>query len=538
MLLLTLSACRQIEPEMPLPSVPDTDSTIVSGDGYYVQLRFRLQSERQASAPGRRIGDHPYGGENGDGREEGINNENTIYDATFFVFNGGSRLTPDDTEYGINAAGTTPILLSQYIGHGLIVDNTASIRIPRIPISTTTQVVVVVNMGDLTTAPITTLGELRDYIGFASMANHVDPELCDRFVMTEAAPSTMTNISGGITPDNPIVFNCDVQRMAARIDWCWYPHSSIDAEGHLVIPAKNREDNTIADVTITNVRIFNRMQQIPYLLKRVTLPNSGTASFSYLAREQVNAELLPTNYVLEPTFNDKNLIISQNPNHAKLAEWYGISRFGQLDENVSLHPEQINLNERVIRSLRFDAASTNLNGIILGYTNENTMPASYYHNAYCTGLLFEAIYTPRMVIRHNSEGEWIPDETYTAGATFWCYKAIDFADGKLQYYCFASAAEALYFQSKHETLMTGEITRYQDARCYYAYWLQHAGATGNTELYPMKYGIVRNNIYRVAIRTIAGPGATTPETTVTNENIEPYIYVKPWNIRVLDEIIM
>lgn len=533
-----MAGCGHNEPVAPVPGDGQQDGS-ENGDYLYVSIQFALDGETWHDAPMRAQAAYPHGGEDGDGREQGINRENAIYDATFFIYDGGVRLSPSDTHYGVNADSNTPIKWAQYIGQGMMSENTAAVKIPRMPITTNTQVVVVINQGDLTAASISTLGQLRDYVGFASMLNNPDPEQCDRFVMTSAAPSTMMNVSGGSSPEDPIIFNCDVQRMAARIDWCWYPTSQINADGHLVIPAIDRTSlQTVADVTMTNVRVFNRMLLIPNLLKRVTLPNSGIAEVTYLGREQVNSGTnLPSNYVVEPTFAVKDNLIISNLNHSKLVEWYGNTRYGQLNENVAAYPQQINLNERVVRQLRFDAASTNLPGIILGYTNENTMQVPQYHNAYCTGLLYEAVYTPRIVYKHTADG-WEQDTDFAKGNTFWCLRAADAVNDKLVYLYFSRVEDALLYQEEHEQDLIGEIVKYEHGRCYYAYWLQHAGADENTALYPMKYGIVRNNIYRVAIRSIAGPGAVTPETTVTNENIEPIIYVKPWNVRVMDEVVM
>ena len=57
----------------------------------------------------------------------------------------------------------------------------------------------------------------------------------------------------------------------------------------------------------------------------------------------------------------------------------------------------------------------------------------------------------------------------------------------------------------------------------------------------MEYGIVRNNIYRLAINSFQQIGDTNPQPSdpiVMNEYLTIILYVEPWEVRTHPEIIM
>ena len=86
------------------------------------------------------------------------------------------------------------------------------------------------------------------------------------------------------------------------------------------------------------------------------------------------------------------------------------------------------------------------------------------------------------------------------------------------------------------------ITFYEDCVCYYPYWIRHAGEQ-DTNMEPMEFAIVRNNIYDLsvgAINKLGVSGTEKPEPGNENESEELLfrvnILVKNWVVRSNDQI--
>lgn len=536
--------------------------SLISPDSLYVQVRFSLQSDASYGVQRAPQADTPLAGEDGDGREDGILNENTVHNAMIYLYDGGD-MGANPTTAGPNSPASTPIKFSYYISSeklrakggndNVITDEQGTYNDKYTVVSTmaidllknkdllitaNTQMIVVINLGDLSTYQFTTLGELRDFIAAYSWGQGATPDQCDYFAMSSSDASSISNLSGG-TYDNPILFKNKVERMMARVDLCWYNTASLNTSLHLVIPAYDYSDQKIADVEMTNIRIFNNMQTPSYLLKRVsTGVDWNSLSVNCLGRETTNMQGVPTNYVIEPTTMTAKTALQRDGHDIRsLSNWYGETRYSNLDEAVISHPETLSIPNSRIHT--FDCgASGNLQGVILGYANENTMNAALYSNNLCTGILFEAIYRP-VVIYNSYDPEtnvlhaadaYQPDATHPV----WRLEILDEAKTEL-YFTSNTVAEALL--AKHPEWVA-QLTEFVGGRCYYALWLRHYNNGANMEACPMEYAIVRNNIYRVVVDAVRGMGAVEPEQTITNEKISPIIFVKPWQVRVMPEVIM
>ena len=74
--------------------------------------------------------------------------------------------------------------------------------------------------------------------------------------------------------------------------------------------------------------------------------------------------------------------------------------------------------------------------------------------------------------------------------------------------------------------------------CHRNVFIRHADPNNtNAEAVPMKYGIVRNNVYRISF-TFHGPGNLTPDNPRPTEHMRTVIYVRPWAFHRHPEIIM
>ena len=90
----------------------DNEDVIVEEEGVgdiYIQLNLTTNSKAGTRAG---LGDnHPYGGENGDGAEEGHFHENDINNITIFIYN-------DAEGNGINDVESTPIKFKKHLTTG------------------------------------------------------------------------------------------------------------------------------------------------------------------------------------------------------------------------------------------------------------------------------------------------------------------------------------------------------------------------------------------------------------------------------------
>lgn len=511
------------------------DDTELQGDCMYIRISLNY-----SGAPASRA-NNPTPGQDGDGREPGINEENHIYDVCVFIYDGGS-------DY-VNAPANTPIIASAYATESQLVkrDNapdgdgyqgqfskeTLPVKIPRIPVTQHTQAIVVANMGNILGQNIHTLGDLRDRIVAESWKDNSNPEECSHFTMASSSISFTTNVTGG-TIDNPILFECNIERTMARIDFCWLNGPNFSTEGYDTYDVVSRlnASNKLGEVYVTNMRLFNVMQQPTYFLKRVAL-NVGE-TIDYLGRETVY-QGQANNYVIEPRTTSKTT--ANRTNATLLQDWFGNTRVGLLTNNaVKQANATFPYNTRTLRNLDF--RGNTVRGFIMAYANENTMDAMSSCAEFCTGILFETIYKPAVVYNYDKDTKTLTANSgYTLGTTFTHYIAIDNVMDESNNLCFMTEQEAVDYRNDNP-LQPADIKTYVGGRSYYRMWIKHANDGNNEVNGKMEYGIVRNNIYRIAVSAFNGPGTTEPDADKQPELISPYIFVKPWDVVVMPDVVM
>lgn len=75
----------------------------------------------------------------------------------------------------------------------------------------------------------------------------------------------------------------------------------------------------------------------------------------------------------------------------------------------------------------------------------------------------------------------------------------------------------------------GLLRTYYKGLCYYVWWLRHSNDNSDVTNGLMEYAVVRNNIYKVEVRSVASIGGDVPDDT----EIMAHVYVKDWVL--LDE---
>lgn len=542
----------------------DIDTAPSGGGGMSASSYVSLSFASQQSTPTR---SNPTGGEQGDGQEKGQTNENEIKSAVAFFYQGSGT-------DGVNSSGTTPIMavatfnVRSYTEPGNGIDRTYTTTPQQVDLDDGTyNVLVVANPGaDWWTGQSLTLADVRNHIQTtawtASESGYSD------FVMTSAADATLTLNSN---PENdPAKAEVNVERMAARLDY------KAEASYPCTDPAYSG-----ATVEITGAALVNNLTAGSYMLKRVADDVNGT-NLSYLGDETPDAGV-QTNYVLDPwtagktSANNSFTIGGEANKTAKdlYGEWFG---------NISQDPNHWAAYVQLGTEVTVGTETWQR----IGYTLENTTAAEEAGKRYSTGVVFKAKFHPQGVANYQGGATFFAlgthlfasmedMMTYVYGADFsqfddkidacdnWAavktfaaslldndpsgYKA--FLLGQDEAQDLAQVKESLkwsaymlsncgYSASLNETYkveldQNGRVTRnalqsygvrtYEDATCYYTWWVRHSNDNNDETKGIMEYAIVRNNIYKLTVNSIYSLGNDVPGE---DENIILDVYVNDW----------
>lgn len=541
----------------------DIDTAPSGGGGMSASSYVSLSFASQQSTPTR---SNPTGGEQGDGQEKGQAKENEIKSAVAFFYQGSGT-------DGVNSSGTTPIMavatfnVGSYTEPGNGIDRKYTTTPQQVDLDDGTyNVLVVANPGaDWWTGQSLTLDDVRNHIQTtawtASGSDYSD------FVMTSAADATLTLNSN--PESDPAKATVNVERMAARLDY------KAEASYTCTDPKYSG-----ATVEITGAALVNNLTAGSYLLKRVADDVNGVPT--YLGNETPDAGV-QTNYVLDPwtagktSANNSFTIGGEANKTAKdlYGEWFG---------NISQDPNH--WADYVQPGTEVTVGTETWQRI--GYTLENTTAADAAGSDYSTGVVFKAKFNPQGVANYQNGATFFAlgthlfasmedMMTYVYGADFsqfddkidacdnWAsvktfaaslldndpsgYKA--FLLGQDEAQDLAQVKESLkwsaymlskcgYSASLNETYkveldQNGIVTRnalqsygvrtYEDATCYYTWWVRHSNDNNDETKGIMEYAIVRNNIYKLTVNSIYSLGNDVPGE---DENIILDVYVNDW----------
>lgn len=527
----------------------------------YVSLSF-------ASPQGAPTRSNPTGGETGDGHETGQDYENTITSAVAFFYQG------NDAD-GVNSNGDTPIkaAVSFTVGNNTTpdgsidgIDRTYTTTPQQVDIENGTyNVIVVANPGaDWWTGRSLTLAEVRDHI--QTTAWTASGSDYSNFVMTSAADATLTLESN--SEDDPATATVDVERMAARLD---YMNSKDSYE--CTDPAYPG-----ATVKITGAALMNNLTAGSYLLKRVA-DDIINGVPTYLGNETPDAGV-QTNYVLDPWTADKT---SANNSftidgEAKTAEdlygeWFGnISQdpnywaaYVQPDTSVSDGWQRIGYTLENTTAAE-EAGKRYSTGVVFkakfypkgvaNYTEGETffeygtkiyasmenMMKNFYGSKFdelddlikkCTTWGDVKQFITSTLLTNDPSGY----NKYLEGLAEVKDDAETVSDASSLTWSNYMLNECGYSKDENGKVVldqNGKVTRialkpygtrtYEDATCYYTWWVRHSNDNNDDANGIMEYAIVRNNIYKLTVSSIYSLGGEVPE----EESLIVDVYVNDW----------
>lgn len=523
----------------------------------YVSLTFTMPTEEEGS----RAGD-PTGGENGDGHEMGQDYENTISTAVAFFF--------QNNRAGVNGDASTPV---RYIyfddfqehteGDGNGIDRVYKTD----PIPTDLygeyNVLVVANPGsDSWWTSATTLGAVRDKILTQAWTKTGDDYT--NFLMSSAKDAIIEITEANNTVSTAANTTVDVERMAARVDY------KKDAIYECEDP-----NYTGATVEIEGAVLVNNLT-LPgsYAMKRVSTATTG-GTINYLGDETLGTDGLPNNWVLDPTTNSKDSqaafgVSWQDTNASNPNWWSGKASTGKAItkdngqwnilgytlENITAPDEtKHEYNTAVVFKAKFHPAA----GSVTNYKDGATF-FELGNKLYASMEDMMEDFSQRSISdMEDAIGKctsWQDVETFVntlrdddpCGYKLWLKgqigAAANWTDEVKESLTWASymLTECGYSATlaNNEYSVTidqnGKITAdvlaehgartYEDATCYYTWWIRHANDGSEDTNGVMEYAIVRNNIYELDVESIYSLGGYIP-----NEEEHGFIvnvYVKDW----------
>lgn len=545
----------------------DIGTTPTGGGGMsassYVSFSF-------ASLQGAPTRSNPMGGEIGDGLEKGQDYENDITSAVAFFYQ-----TSEGN--GVNSGGNTTIKAVVEFNTINKIDETQS-GVDRIYATGAKQidlengkynVLVVANPGNdkWWTGKSLTLADVRDHIQTAAWTAS-GSDYSD-FVMTSAADAMLTLNSN--PESNPATAEVNVERMAARLDY------KAEASYTCTDPKYSG-----ATVEITGAALVNNLTAGSYLLKRVADDVNGT-NLSYLGDETADANYVATNYVLDPWTADKT---SANNSftiggEVKTAEDLYGEWFGNISQNPNDWADYVQLGievsdgtekwQRIGYTLENTTAAEEAGrrystGVVFKAKFNPQGVANYQNGAtfFALGTHLFASMEDMMTYVYGADfsqfdakidacTDWASVKTFAASLLDndpSGYKT--FLQGQDDTQDLAQVKESLKWKAymfsncgysaslnnnvysvildQNEDISTREALQpygtrtYEDATCYYTWWVRHSNDNDDTKKGIMEYAIVRNNIYKLTVNSVYSLGGEVPE----EESLIVDVYVNDW----------
>ena len=330
--------------------------------------------------------------------------------------------------------------------------------------------------------------------------------------LNESSPYVELEIASSNSENQPAILKFQVERTVAKLTL-----TGTTSNEHTV----KFGSTDIATVKLTDYTVVNSMKtwfMFRHTATAVEVNNIPTPSYKY-------GDLAPgvAAYVMDPLTHWKNpAAITADPT------WP--SRY---DNYVTT------INTASFSNPSFSSSMPNASKIV-GYCYENTTERSAQKNGYSTGLIFKAHVTPKDNKVLNDLGtEDIIDPTTV---DFYYY------DGK--FYKDIDALNAVFAPATVDPSLNPAdlkkaygIDLLEKGVCYYKYWIKHYENDNINVMGVMEFGIVRNNLYKMAVTGISsvGPGIITIDPEDDNETSYTYLNmemsIRPWITRPNDIIL-
>lgn len=416
--------------------------------------------------------------------------------------------------------------------------------------------------------------------------------------LDESIITLKTNATEGNIPSVTVY----VERLAAKIRLGEAP----GINGFKYTVRNENDTEGLAEVELNSVAVMNRLNSGSYLLKRVTTDYANDTDLDeavpspntdiYLGDESA------ANFVIDPWTRIKRLT-ADGSFPTDLPEAQGVKLaytqpFKGLNYDIMYEAfDKISLTGPGATAFKGEK-------VTLCYTQENTSSKDASLQGFSTGAIFKATYYPIKWMALN-ENDKVVETTVEYGTgtkeakDFYLYKGVIYKDREAIFAnivqkvnadqftwsqikdgisldekdAFLASKLALekgpfgyvdhvveclnkdqepqtfseYIKDKDKSVNIGQtntVLFYEQGECYYRYWIRHADNIDASEIGVMEFGIVRNNIYDMAVTKITKLGLSgdeIPDPTDPTESDEfmfnVSLHVKDWTLRNNESII-
>ena len=284
-----------------------SDSPLPSKDmKAYLQVKVTVEGSGDTRAS--RATTEPQGGEDGNGREPGINKENDVNSLTVLLY----KSVKDD----LSEADATIDYVYTFTNLNKVTTSSGSdatyTTVPKeidaAIVGKNYHVIVIANADDMTSRCIgTKISEIRDMQMDKVCTRNDDIANFTDFVMSSKKDAKIDfsgkSGSGTGTESDPYVVNVDIERLAARIDII--PNATFDRTSKGYYYNVMDGTNVIGGFKLESVTPTKVMTKGEYLIKRVSSDKAVT-SVTYYGEEEMNPTTkASTNYVVCPWTKDR-----------------------------------------------------------------------------------------------------------------------------------------------------------------------------------------------------------------------------------------
>lgn len=551
-LLLSLGACSLIHDDMEELGYREDGSAYA-----YVSLTIHTGTTGNVTRS------NPTGGEDGDGYEDGQTYENAVSNLTLFFYpaalDDGGVNRNGDIEFTAKVYITNPDPNWDMTDGDQPIDKTFTVGPVKVNGLKTNQqyhVLAVANAGDLADPKkeIVRLDDLRK-----AEINQVyafsEQEGYSNFVMaSEGDEDRMLEISSENSESNPATTTINLERLVARVDY------RADADGYTfsITPGLNP-----AQAKITRAFLVNTYNQGTYVLKRVA-EGSTTGTITYLGDESLS------NYVIDPKTTSKTIPVPEDKN---IPSWYD-HYFPKLSDENTEWEDWLIEGDPITEPGTTDTDTW----LRLGYPKENTSSKDAQGKYYSTGVVFEARYDFGEGLREETfflvngttlyatledAMEAHNNNSFDEGRSFTSYEDLQkyiedilkdndpagykaFLQEATEQTALNSLTWASYKANQlgydtegnptattrkelHERVTGPNKTEtFLNGRGYYTYWIRHNYGDKDNVVsgLPMENAIVRNNIYKLTVRSIKEIGNDVPG----DKTLDILVAVAKWNV--------
>lgn len=326
----------------------------------YLQVKVTVDGSGDTRAS--RADKEPQGGEDGNGREPGINHENDVNSLTVLLYKS------DKDKKDLSEADATIDYVYTFTNLNKVTTSSGSdatyTTVPReidaSIVGKNYHVIVIANADDMTSRCKGKISEVRDLQMSKVCTRDADITNFSNFIMSSKTDAMIDFTKEGSETD-PYVVNVDIERLAARIDII--PNATyVDTDKGYYYNVMDGT-NVIGGFKLESVTPIKVMTKGEYLIKRVS-SDKTVSSVTYFGLETKDADNKATNYVVCPWTKDRTGLT--------LAEAEGPTSFYNVKKTTST-------------STAVEEAS-----YILDYVMENTTTDN--DEGHSTGLIFKGKY--------------------------------------------------------------------------------------------------------------------------------------------------